>query len=63
MSLPWDQAVAAGVCSQAEADMFSDCVEELGLFAYRFSADGLSDEQFDRLCTALSWLTSEGGVH
>ncbi len=63
MSLPWDQAVAAGVITQAEADTFSDCVKHLGEYAYRCDAEGLDDEQFDRLCTALSWLTSVVGVH
>lgn len=63
MSLPWDAAVAAGVCTQSEADLFSGCVEQLGDFAYRFDSTALDDEQFDRLCSALGWLTSVGGVH
>lgn len=63
MSLPWDQAIALGICTQTEADTFRDCVERIGDFAWRMDSSELDESQFDRLCTVISWMTSEGGVH
>lgn len=61
--LPWGAAVAAGVVTDAEADLFRACVQRNGAGTWSIDIRGLDEAQFERLSRAVAWFCSKGGVH
>lgn len=63
MTLPWNAAVAAGVVTEPEADLFRSCVQRNDAGTWSMDVRGLDEVQFERLARAVAWFCSSGGVH
>lgn len=61
-ALRWDKAVAAGVVTDAEADLLRECVWVDDDDTWHITLTGLTEHQCERLERAVMWFTSKGGM-
>lgn len=60
--LPWREAVAAGVVTNAEADLLCECVGTDGRGTWHVNTTGLDIVHREALERAVRWFCSSGGV-